>query len=406
MATTAATCRSYFRCPADPYSCARLYTPSAPRAANEDPEQYDRWFEEQRRARVNAQAAQDNRRPPQDDDDGRRPPPRQQQFRPNHGAVSDHAGPTPMFLGGVRAFQISRKNTQALQVFSGDMSKHTAWRSRLVDHLVECYWRCEQVLEVTMECSHPITREYLESVHLGFGESAWPIAVDLEAMLVRFFSESMYERRENLAGRSREKGNGLEMWRNLGIRFAGTGKQAVFTTGLQTFIRFPKCEDENDLLDLALEWEEYLNQYATHLKANDATLRTLCLGIMPRAMEEKVSLKGNTYPNWQELIQYIKTKHEMKKQLLIAGALHKNKGSARKSGVHALTEAPVVPKAPPAPLQTNPSVQDLVNMVAALAAKGSAVARPPRRTDCRDGKKSKFGDKGRKEKCMWKSGKC
>ena len=124
-----------------------------------------------------------------------------------------------MFLGGVRAFQISRKNTQALQVFSGDMSKYTAWRSRIVDHLVECYWRWEEVLEVTMRCTHPITREYLESLHVGFGDSAWPIAVDLEAFLVRFFSESMYERRENLAGGSREKGNGLEMWRDLYLQF-------------------------------------------------------------------------------------------------------------------------------------------------------------------------------------------
>ena len=44
-------------------------------------------------------------------------------------------------------------------------------------------------------------------------------------------------------------------------------------------MRFTKCEDENDLLNHALEWEEYLDQYATHLKADDAKLRTLFLGI-------------------------------------------------------------------------------------------------------------------------------
>ena len=73
--------------------------------------------------------------------------------------------------------------------------------------------------------------------------------------------------------------------------------------------------------------------------------------------------------------------------MLIAGALHKNKGSARKSGVHALTEAPVIQKVQPAPTHIDPSVQDLMNIVAALASKVSAAARPPRRSDSRDGKK-------------------
>ena len=58
--------------------------------------------------------------------------------------------------------------------------------------------------------------------------------------------------------------------------------------------------------------------------------------------------------------------------MLIAGALHKDKGTARRSGVHALTEAPVVQKVQPAPTHTEPSGQDLMNMVAALASKSSA----------------------------------
>ena len=79
------------------------------------------------------------------------------------------------------------------------------------------------------------------------------------------------------------------MWRNLGIRFAGTGEQAVHTTALRTFMRLTNCEDEIELLDHALESEEY--RYAMHLKTDDATLRTLFLGIMPRAMEEKTQLE-------------------------------------------------------------------------------------------------------------------
>lgn len=134
-----------------------------------------------------------------------------------------------MFIVGVRAFQISRKTTQAVRVCSSDMSKYGAWRSRVVDRLVECYWRWEAVLEVTMKCTTPITRQYLESIHVGFGENASPIAVDLEALLVRFFNESMYERRENLADGSKEKGNGLEMWRKLYLQYEGVSELVQYT---------------------------------------------------------------------------------------------------------------------------------------------------------------------------------
>ena len=92
--------------------------------------------------------------------------------------------------------------------------------------------------------------------------------------------------------------------------------------------------------------------------------------------------------------------------MLIAGALHKNKGTARRSGVHALTEAPVVQKVQPAPTHTEPSVQNLMNMVAALASKSSAADRPPRKTDDKGDRKRKFGDKGQKTKFTWNSRKC
>ena len=78
-------------------------------------------------------------------------PQRQQHFDPGFGHVPNRPEPCPMFLGGVRAFQINRKNTQAVTTFSGDMGKYQNWRSRIVDHLVESHWRWAEVLEITMK---------------------------------------------------------------------------------------------------------------------------------------------------------------------------------------------------------------------------------------------------------------
>ena len=163
-------------------------------------------------------------------------------------------------------------------------------------------------------------------------------------------------------------------------------------TGLQTFTKLAaKCEDERDLLNHALEWEKYLNLYGNHLRSDEATLRTLFLGILPKAMEDKLIHKDK-YPTWRELMQYIKDKHEVKRQVMIAEALHKNKGSVRKSYAHALTE----PASEPRPAQSvGPTMQDLADMMNALAAKGES--RPPRAN-------SRDNSRDRNPKCKGKGG--
>ena len=58
------------------------------------------------------------------------------------------------------------------------------------------------------EADGPITRQYLESLHIGSGYSAWALAEDLENFLVKHLSEDIYERREAWCGG--EDGNGFE----------------------------------------------------------------------------------------------------------------------------------------------------------------------------------------------------
>ena len=127
------------------------------------------------------------------------------------------------------------------------------------------------------------------------------------------------------------------------------------------------------------------------------------MGIMPKAMEEKLNLKTPKYPTWRELMQYIQEKHEAKRQVLIAEALHRNKGSARKQVAHALTSPKPEADVPATPAM--PSMQDVANMMNALAAQGES--RPPR-ANSRDrnakgkGKDAWKGKGGQKERFIWK----
>ena len=294
--------------------------------------------------------------------------------------------------------------------FDGSIASFDAWKGKMLNHMARATQRYRTIIENSMKSTSPITMVNLKATTID-NFNAWEISVEVEAFTVRFLNDSLFRDRLKLS--NNEELNGLELWRSLGIRFAGTGKQAVMTTGLQTFLKFAKCEDEGELLNHGLEWEKYLNLYGIHLKTDDATLRTLFLGIMPKVTEEKLNLKTSKYPTWRELMQYIQDKHEAKRQVLIAEALHRNKGSARKQVAHALTEPTGESRSPkpqadvPA-TPAMPSMQDVANMMNALAAQGSAATRA--RSNPRDKKpargKERSGQGGKQERFIWKSGRC
>ena len=222
--------------------------------------------------------------------------------------------------------------------FDGNIVNFLPWKIRMLNHMATATQRYRSLIDRCIKSTTPITMANLKSTAVD-KFNAWEIATEVEAFTIRFLGDKLYEDRLVLCGN--EELNGLELWRNLGIKYSGEGKQAVMATGLQTFMKFAKCEDERDLLGHATDWEKYLNTYGIHLKGDEATLRSLFLGILPKAMEDKLTQKIVKYPTWRELMQYIKEKHEIKRQVMIADAIHKNKGSvgtSRKQTVNGLTE--------------------------------------------------------------------
>ena len=132
--------------------------------------------------------------------------------------------------------------------FDGQIANFEAWKAKMLNHMARGTQRYRTIISNCLQAKQPITMVDLKRTDIN-GFNAWEISVEVESFTSRFLNDSLFKDRLKLC--SNEELNGLEMWRNLGIRFAGTGKQAVLTTGLQTFMRLTKCEDENDLLNHA-----------------------------------------------------------------------------------------------------------------------------------------------------------
>ena len=72
----------------------------------------------------------------------------------------------------MKAFKISRKGTESLKVLKSDMASFKCWKSKIIDHLRESTSRWRDLLKKTQESEGPIMKEYLQDIHVGWGESA------------------------------------------------------------------------------------------------------------------------------------------------------------------------------------------------------------------------------------------
>ena len=112
------------------------------------------------------------------------------------------------------------------------------WKQRFIDHCCDSTLRWKGIFKMVESCDGPIRREYLESLHIGGGYSAWALAEDLENFIVKYVHDDLYERRAAWCGG--EEGNGFEFYRNLFREFEGGshlvqmgGRKLVNTYGRQ-----------------------------------------------------------------------------------------------------------------------------------------------------------------------------
>ena len=152
-----------------------------------------------------------------------------------------------------------RDNAPDCYKFDGSIINFLPWKTKMLNHMATATQKYRSLVEKCIKFQAPITMANLKGTTVD-GFNAWEIATQVEAFTIRFLGDKIYEDRLALCGS--EELNGLVLWRNLGIKYSGEGKQAVMASGLQTFMKFAKCKDDRELLNHATEWEKYLNLYA------------------------------------------------------------------------------------------------------------------------------------------------
>ena len=139
------------------------------------------------------------------------------------------------------------------------------WKKRFIDHCSASTGRWREIFRMCEESEGPITRQYLESLHIGNGYSAWPVAEDLENFLVKYLSDDIYERREAWCGG--EDGNGFELYRNLFREFEG-GSTLVRMGGRKLLNSYGRPQRGEDIQKHFEDWQILLNKFGSDLMMN------------------------------------------------------------------------------------------------------------------------------------------
>ena len=129
----------------------------------------------------------------------------------------------------------------------------------------------------------------------------------------------MYKRRTQLSGG--EKGNGFEMWRTLLQEYQG-GSMAVALGGSRRLQEWPR---RNRLEQLSANLEdcvECLTTRCAELLRAPGVLRSMVLGVIPSDYEDELLAKPHI-KNWQEIVEWGKTKTVYKNQKVLAEAARK-----------------------------------------------------------------------------------
>ena len=234
-------------------------------------------------------------------------------------------------------YVISPKYGRELTEFNGSIEEFESWSRRMISHMSQSTQRYRVLMENVAKNNGPILKNDLMNTVID-GYNGWEIAVTVEAFTVKFLGRDLQDDVLQLCGN--EELNGLELWRNLFVLFNGNDATIIKTGGMQKFMQFPRCEDERKLLHHLTEWQGLLTKYAGHLRNDAATLRALILGIVPAAMEDKLTPKVDKYKTWQDIHQYVKGKLEHKRLHQIARVIHSAKPASTKKHVFAFTNGP------------------------------------------------------------------
>lgn len=275
-------------------------------------------------------------------------------FQPQNQPFQHAFAPAPNYQGpGLKdvlsEFRINRKDCD-LKKFTGKMADFKMWKKRLIDHCSGSTGRWKGIFRMCEECDSPITKSYLETLHIGGGYSAWALAEDLENFIVKCISDDLYERRE--AWTMGEDGNGFELYRNLFQEFEG-GSTLVRMGGRKLLNSFGRPARGEDVQKHYEEWQVLLNKFGADLIANPEECYYRALEVVPTEFEEEIIMKPEIQ-TMQDIYRFVTRKTLHHKHLAQQKALLQSRGRRPVAELKELSLEDIVAQTVAAVQKSNP----------------------------------------------------
>ena len=185
------------------------------------------------------------------------------------------------------SYAISHKHTEDLSISKGSIKDFEPWAKKMIRHLKGATVRNESLLADVRKSTTGLRKEMLVASEIE-GFNAWEISTELGRFTKKFLSSEFTDEDSfyTLCGGDDE--NGFEMWRNLQLQYGG-GRKVVEVSGIRNFLSYPRCHTESGLVKHLNAWEKALAKYGQGLLQTPETLRILVLGILPKALETKLT---------------------------------------------------------------------------------------------------------------------
>ena len=128
----------------------------------------------------------------------------------------------PFVAGGqdiLKTFKIDR-NVVDLQKFSGLAADWKDCKKKFIDHRAGSTGKWRRIFKAIEDDAQPMTQSLLETTPIGQGYTAWDVAEDLEAFIIKHVSDTIYYERRH-GWMNGEEGNGLALWKSMSLEHEG-----------------------------------------------------------------------------------------------------------------------------------------------------------------------------------------
>lgn len=187
----------------------------------------------------------------------------------------------------IRDFEPVRKENKQLTKSDGNRVHYKKGAERMTDHVAKGRRDFRKLLKMAQQNPVPPTKAILWRWNCS-GVPALEMAEVLEAFLMEWVAEKIYDQRNQWCGGIGEESNGFKLWRKFHVGFHGSG-DAMTLAGLDVFRKYPRHTKLEGLAEHLDGWEELLNTYASEMKRHTPTmLRSMLLNLIPTTFEDVI----------------------------------------------------------------------------------------------------------------------